>query len=195
MGFLDDADVSAQDAPDDPFGFGKEFWPVQITEVKDRKVTKDGDKYGTQLVWECLHPDKSDIKLGFGNWIQLPVPKPLQSEVPWDPKSQEAKKIIFDLVKLYEALGFKRDEMGGLGPDDLVNRPCLAKIFVRQNDEGFWQFNITAHKPMPEEGWEGSTSSANGQSNGQSTDDAIRAEMEAAKAAKAAKAEKAKADK
>lgn len=153
MGFLDDAGVSAQDAPADPFGFGKEHWPVQVIAVDEPKVTNNGERFGMMVTWRCVHPKFANMeKLGYGNWVQLPVPKALQGTIPWDKDSEEGKKVLFQLVKLFEALGFKKDEMGSVDGPKMVGRMALARISVKQDDEGFWKFNLFNMKPAPQDG-------------------------------------------
>lgn len=159
MGIFDDAEIEVNDIPKDPFGFGNGYWPVTVLTVGEMKQTTNretggpGDKIGTMITWGCNHPDAPQMEsLGRGNWQQLPVPTSLRGEIPWNPKSAEAKKVIYELSNLYAALGFSKDEFGGIELTDLVGRTAMAKIFPRQNKEGFWQFNIVGLKPVPDEG-------------------------------------------
>lgn len=154
-GFFEDAGVETTDAPDDPYGFGNEYHRIRIMELKDPAVTKSGDKFGIMITWAVDEPKYQGSpvskNLGYGNWQQLPVPKALQGSVPWDKNSEEGQKVLFNLRKLYEALGFKADEMKSVGPAELLYKGCLAKIKVTQNADGFWQFNPYALKPMGSE--------------------------------------------
>ena len=154
MGFFDDAEVEVNNIPDDPFGFGNDFWPTRIIEVKDPEITKNGQRFGMMIRWAVEHPKfdghyVSTQGLGYGNWQQLPVPKKLQGQVPWDNNSEEAVKVLFQLKELYKALGIPADQWGKVGKDDLLHKVCLSKIKVQQDENGFWQFRLTAQKPLP----------------------------------------------
>lgn len=179
MGFFDDADVEIAEIPDDPFGFGKDFWPIWVKEVKDPEVTKSGERYGMMVTWAVDHPDFEGTqvadKLGYGNWLQLPVPKPLQDRIPWDPKGSD-KKVLFDLKNLFLALGFTVDEMPTVDGPKMVGRRCLAKIGVKQNDQGFWQFNPYAFKPLGD--GDGMNEFAGKSGNGKSAKDVIADELD-----------------
>lgn len=177
MGFLDEADVDVNDIPDDPFGFGKEFWPIYITEIKDPEVTKSGERFGMMISWAVDHPKyvgtQVATKLGNGNWFQLPVPKVLQDQVPWDPKGKDVG-VLVNLKNLLLALGFGVDEMSGVGPAKMVGRRCLAKIKAEMGDMGFWQFNLQAFKPEGENSGNGLSEFAN---PGKSPEDLLKEEM------------------
>lgn len=153
MGFLDDAEVEVSDIPSDPYGFGNDYWTIFVKEVKKPEVTKKGDRFGMQIVWAVDDPQFANSpvanQLGYGNWVQLPVPKPLQNQIPWDAKSDEGRKVLFALTNIFRALGFSADEMGGVGPEEMKLRRCMAKIKVTQNENGFFQFNPYAFKPLP----------------------------------------------
>lgn len=154
MGFFDEAGINANEIPDDPFGFGNDFWPVRIIEIGDPKVTTNGDKYGMMLKWAIDHPRFQNSYLseglGNGNWTQLPVPKVLQEQgVPFDPANDpKHAAVLFNLGNLFTALGFSKDEMGGIGPNEMLGRGCLAKIKASQDDQGFWKFNLRQMKPF-----------------------------------------------
>lgn len=160
MGFFDDAEVEVNEISEDPFGFGNDYWPVKIVEIKDPEVTKSGDKVGMMVKWAVDHPKYANHfvgvngrGLGNGNWTQIPVPKALQNQVPWDPKNdQKHAEVLINLRKLFEALGFSADEMGGIGRKEMTGRKCLAKIRVSQDDNGFWKFNLPVFqmKPLPD---------------------------------------------
>lgn len=186
MGFFDDAEVEVNDIPDDPFGFGNDFWPVKIVEIKDPEVTKSGDKIGMMVKWAVDHPKYANHfvgvngrGLGNGNWTQIPVPKALQGSIPWDPANDEKHaQVLFNLRKLFEALGFSADEMGGVGRDEMLGRKCLAKIKVSQDDNGFWQFRLNAMKPIGSENG-ADEFTRNGTSNpGPSDNDVIKKALE-----------------
>lgn len=152
-GIFDDAGVDLNDIPDDPFDFGNEFWPIRIIELGDVKVTTNGDKVGMMMKWAVEHPKYDNHmvakQLGNGNWQRLPVPRALQGQIPWAPKSNpDDKKVLIDLRDLYVALGFSVDQMNGIKPSDLLGKICQAKIKPKKTPEGFWQFNIYAHKPF-----------------------------------------------
>lgn len=186
MGFLDDAGVEVNEIPDDPFGFGNDFWPVRIVEIKDPKLTTGGDKYGMMVKWAVDHEKYQSHfvaqGLGNGNWLQLPVPKVLQEQgVPWDPKNDEKHAtVLYNLRKLFEALGFRADEMSKVGKDEMLGRGCLAKIRPTMDENGFWQFRLVAMKPFASGGGaaeftkEG-TSNPNG---GLSPEDLLKRELE-----------------
>lgn len=156
MGFFDDAEVELNDIPDDPFGFGNDFWPVYVKEVGEPKVTKNGDRIGMMVTWAVDHPkfQNSQVadRLGYGNWVQIPVPKSLQGSIPWDPKSEEGQRTLFGLKQILSALGFSADEMGKVGPNEMIGRRCLAKIKATQNEMSYWQFNVYGFKPIPKDG-------------------------------------------
>lgn len=181
MGFLDDAGVTAQDAPNDPYGFGRDFWPVQIIAADEPQVTKSGDKFGMMITWRCTDPKYAHMeKLGM-DWLRLPIPKSHQGTIPWDPKSEEGQRVLFGLVNLLSALGFSKDEMGSVDENAMRGRSCLAKISVKQNEGGFWELRPYQHKPIPNApfGNEGLNEfTPQGASNsGTSIEDALKAEM------------------
>lgn len=157
MGIFDDADVDiANDIPNDPYGFGRDRWPVEIVEVRQPDISKSGKQYGTMVKYKCIDPTYSWMEsLGNGNWLQLPPPKYVLETAPdikWDKNSEQGKKCLFAIKQLFEGLGIPVDQWNSLEITDLVGKQCMAKIFPKQNDEGFWQFNVTGMKPMPEEG-------------------------------------------
>jgi hypothetical protein len=181
MGFFEDAGVDLNEIPDDPFGFGNDFWPVRIIEVGEPKVTGGGDKYGMMVKWAVNHPkyDGQQVAtqgLGLGNWTRLPIPEALQGSIPWDPKNNpEDKKVLIDLRDVFVALGFKNDEMGGVDGAKMLHRGCLVKIRAKRNDEGFWQFNLFAHKPLGD--GDGANEFAKGTSNGKTAAELLEEEI------------------
>lgn len=156
MGILEDAGIEPTDVPNDPYGFGRDYWPVQIIGVKAPDVSSSGKQYGTMLKWKCLAEQYSYMEsLGGGNWLQLPPPAHVLETIPtmeWDKSGMRGKQCIFNITRLYQGLGIPADQWAKINAEDLLNMRCMAKIFVKQNDEGFWQFNVTGHKPMPPEG-------------------------------------------
>lgn len=155
MGFFDDAEVDLNDIPDDEFGFGRDFWHIRIVEVDEPKVTKNQDKIGMMVKWAVMHEayngDKRTQQMR--QWIQLPVPKEYQGTIPWHPKENvEDKKVLVNLRKLFVALGFSNDEMGGVDGAKMLYRGCLSTINAKQNAEGFWEFSFYKMKPIPTEG-------------------------------------------
>ena len=154
MGFFEDAEVEVTEAPDDPYGFGKDFWPIYVVDVFDVKPTNNGNRFGMMVRWAVDHPKYQNHpvskQLGYGNWVQLPVPKPLQGQIPWDVKSEEGQKVLFNLKQILSALGFSVDEMGKVGPDEMKGRRCLAKISVKFDGQ-YWQLNPYAFKSIPED--------------------------------------------
>jgi hypothetical protein len=182
MGFFDDAEVNLNDVPDDPFGFGNDYWTVYVREVGEPKVTNNGNRFGMMVTWAVDDPkfQSSQVaeRLGYGNWVQLPVPKSLQGSVPWDVKSEEGQKCLFQLKTIFSALGFKADEMGGVGPAEMVGRRCLAKIKVSQNEGGYWQFNVYAFKPLPENSGNGSDEFTSSGTSNPGGKDLLKSELE-----------------
>lgn len=154
-GFFDEAGVNVQDVPDDPFGFGNEFWPLVVTEVGAPKVTGNKDKIGMMVKFAVDHPKYQghsvSKNLGNGNWFQLPVPKALQGEIPWDPQNNpKDMEAMVKLRRLFMALGFSKDELGSVNGAKMVGKRCMAKIFPRENEQGFWQFNLNGFKTVGE---------------------------------------------
>ncbi|MFG2268120.1 hypothetical protein [Streptomyces sp. NPDC048720] len=183
-GIFGDAGVDLNDIPDDPFDFGTAFWPIRVIGVGEAKVTGKGDKIGAMIKWAVEHPkyDGHPVseKLGNGNWQRLPVPRALQNEIPWDPRGNpDDKKVLIDLRDLYLALGFSTDQMAGIKLSDLVGTICLAKINPKKTPEGFWQFNIFAHKPYDPNSEEAQNSQAaqNVNSGGKSAEDLAAEEL------------------
>lgn len=157
MGMFDEAGIDINtDVPNDPYGFGKDYWPVEIVKADAPDVSKGGKQYGTMLRWKCLAPQYSYMEsLGYGNWLQVPPPLEVVKIVPelaFDKESEQGKKCIYILTTLLKGMGIPQDKWNSIKIPELLGMRCMAKIFVKQNEEGFWQFNITAHKPMPEEG-------------------------------------------
>lgn len=154
-GFFGDAGVNVADVPDDPFGFGNEPWPLVVTEVAKPKVTGNKDKIGMMVTFAVDHPKyqghQVSKQLGFGNWFQLPVPKPLQNQIPWDPQNNpKDMEAMVKLRRLFISLGFGVDELSGVNGEKMVGRRCMAKIFPKENEQGFWQFNLNGFKPIGE---------------------------------------------
>jgi hypothetical protein len=169
MGFFDEAEINLNEIPSDPFGFGNDFHTVFVADVADPKKTANGDRFGMMVTWAIDEPAYQNTQfaeaIGYGNWMQLPVPKVLQGEIPWDPKSPEGQKVLFNLKTVLSALGFGADEMGKVGPKEMKGRRCLAKIKTSQNAEGFWQYNIYAFKALPQGSDSGMGEFAKPQSN------------------------------
>lgn len=204
MGILDEAGVVATDVPKDPFGFGNDYWPVVLLEINPPKirdedgsiieyepgvlagVSSTGKSYGTNMVWAVLDARYEYLgngtgKLGFGQWFQLPAPKSIQHQVPFDKNSAEGKKLIYDWGILLKGLGFAADEMGAAGLQDIIGREALAKIYPKQDPEtGFWSFRVVNHKqPAKGEGTNSGTPAGNSSTSGLSAIDlAIRADLE-----------------
>lgn len=151
-GFLDEAGINANDIPDDPFGFGNDYWPVFVLEVGAPKVTKNKDKIGMMVKFAVDHPkfQGSFVSKGLGNgmWVQLPVPLAIRSQIPWDDEGEMEAQVKFNLKELYKALGFAKDEYGSINGKKLLNRRALTKIKVSRDDSGFWQFRLNAMKPV-----------------------------------------------
>lgn len=151
-GILDDAGISANDIPDDPFGFGNDFWPVYVVEVGAAKVTANKDKIGAMVKFAVDHPkyQGSYVSKGLGNgmWIQLPVPLAIRSQIPWNPEGEMEQKALYNLKELYKALGIPKDQFGKTKLSDLKNKRALTKIKVQMGDSGFWEFRLNAMKPI-----------------------------------------------
>lgn len=176
-GFFDEAGIKADEVPDDPFGFGKDFWPLRVMEVGKGKVTKNGDKIGMMIKFGVDHPNFQGTpladSLGNGNWYQLPVPLALRDRIQWEPGSSEAKDVMYKLGELYQALGFKRDEFGGVNGAKMLGRGMLAKVSPKRNAEGFWNFNLFQMKPMDQEGLRGNGAGVTAPSSGGKTDEEL----------------------
>lgn len=170
MGIFDEAGIDVNsDIPSDPYGFGKDYWPVEIVKADAPDVSKGGKQYGTMLRWKCIAPQYSYMEsLGYGNWLQVPPPKHVVDTVPsleFDKSSEQGKKCIFILASLFKGLGIPTDQWNSVNIEDLLGKRCMAKIFVKQDPEtGFWQFNIVGHKPMPEGDADGMSVFAGGDS-------------------------------
>lgn len=152
-GILDEAGINAQDIPEDPFGFGNDFWPVFVLEVGPAKVTANKDKIGTMVKFAVDHAKFQGsfvAKTGLGNgmWMQLPVPLALRSQIPWDPEGEKEQQALYNLKELYKALGFSKDQYGSIKLKDLVGRRALTKIKVGKSDTGFWEFRLNGMKPI-----------------------------------------------
>lgn len=180
MGFFDEAGVDVSDLSDDPFGFKDAFWKVRLVKIEAPKVTNGGDKFGSKIVWVVEHPRfdnqfVSNPEKGMGNWLQLPPPVPLHDQLGWDKDSADAKRLFFNFSKLLEALGFSRDEMPKVGAEEMLNQACFAKVRVSQNEAGFWQFNVYAHKALDDESLDNRAESNGGQVK--SADDIMKEEL------------------
>ncbi|GHF92237.1 hypothetical protein [Streptomyces griseosporeus] len=181
-GFFEEADVKVNDIPDDPFGFGNDFWPIYVVEVGPAKLTANKDKVGMMVKFAIDHPRFEGSafaeKLGNGHWYRLPVPLALRSQVPWDPNGDQEKRTLFQLKQLYSALGFKADEMPKVNGAMLVGRKMMAKIKPVQDDMGFYQFRLNSMKPyVPDSGDGASEFTKSGTSN-PSPQDLLKAELE-----------------
>lgn len=155
MGFFDEAGVNLNDIPDDPFGFGNDFWPIRLVEVGEPKVTANQDKIGMMVKW-AVNDDAYASNLPtqqMRQWIQLPVPEAYWGSINWDPKNDpDHKKVLINLRDLFLALGFKNDEMGSVDGAKMLYRGCLAKVKPKKNSEGFWEFSLYQMKALPTDG-------------------------------------------
>lgn len=153
-GFFEEAGVEGNDVPDDPFGFGNEFWPLYVVEVGKPKVTKNKDKIGMMVKFAVDHEKyrgkRVSESLGNGNWYRLPVPLPIRSQIPWNPEGEDEQSAIFKLGQLYGALGFSKDQYKKVNGALMKDKRFLAKIRVTQDEQGFWKFNIQNMKPIGE---------------------------------------------
>lgn len=188
-GFFEEAEVDVHSIPDDPFGFGNDYWPIRIIEVGDPKVTQGGDKIGMMVKWVVDHPNYHNhyvgkTGLGNGQWFQLPVPVKLRGEIPWDPQSDDAKNVTYKLGKLYEALGFPKDRWAKVNKGLLIGAGCLTKIKPVMGDSGFWEFRFNGMKPFPAEGsaqgYGEFAQPGNSNSGGKSEEELLRDELNGA---------------
>lgn len=179
MGILDDAEVTGNEIPKDPFGFGNDYWPValiafnrpKLAEGMDPSIAKErphadisstGKQYGGMAVFRILderyqylgsnNPNQMPGQLGFGQWFALPSPKWAREQVPFDKESQEGKQLIFNWSRLCFGMGIPVDQIGSADIPDIIGKTGLAKIRVSQDENEFWQFRVGAFKPMPKEG-------------------------------------------
>ena len=181
-GIFADAGVNVAEVPDDPFGFGNDFWPLVVVEVGKAKVTGNKDKIGMMVTFAVDHPKyqghQVSKQLGYGNWFQLPVPKPLQGQIPFDPKNNpKDSEAMVKLKKLFVSLGFPADQLKGVKAEMLVGKRCMAKIFPKENEQGFWQFNINGFKAVDgntDSNWSGN---GGGTSESKSAADLLKEEM------------------
>lgn len=189
-GIFADADVNLSDVPDDPFGFGQNFWPVRVVSVGKAKVTQGGDKIGMMVKFIVDHPNYNnhwvgdpEKGLGNGQWTQLPVPKKLQGQIPWDPKNNpKDMQALTNLKNFYKSLGYGVDEMARIHPQDIVGKGFLTKIKVTQDDNGFWQFRFNSPKPFgdgngAEEFTRAGTSNPGGKSQAELDEEALTKEL------------------
>ena len=182
-GFLDEAGINANDIPDDPFGFGNEYWPVFVVEVGKPKVTANKDKIGMMVKFAVDHPKYQGSfvakQLGNGNWTQLPVPTALRSQIPWDPEGEQEQQVLYRLKELYKALGFAKDEYGSVNGAKMLNRRMLTKIKVSQDDNGFWQFRFNNMKPIGDgNGADEFTQTGQSNGGGKSPEELLKEELE-----------------
>lgn len=181
-GFLDEAGIDANDIPDDPFGFGNDFWPVFVLEVGKPKVTEKKDKIGMMVKFAVDHEkyQNSYVSKGLGNgmWVQLPVPLALREQIPWDPEGEKEQQVLFNLKELYKALGFAKDEYGKVNGTKMLHRRALTKIkAIRDENTGYWNFRLNGMKPVAEnETSQDGTSPANG---GKSPEQLLKEELAA----------------
>lgn len=177
MGILDDAEVEVNDIPKDPFGFGNDYWPLQLIDVRPPKdkegnpskrdhldISSTGKSYGGMFVFRCLDeryaymgstdPEQMSGQLSkYGQWTSVPPPKWAQEIVPFDKNSVDGKKLIFNWTQLCSALGFGVDEIGKLDIPHILGKTCLGKIRAKLDDEtGFWEIRVGMLKVMPPEG-------------------------------------------
>jgi hypothetical protein len=123
-GFFGEAGIDATEVPDDPFGFGNDFWPLVCIEVGQAKVTANKDKIGMMVKFAVDHPKFQGApvgeKLGNGNWYQLPVPLALREQIPWDPEGDKEKKALYNLGELFKAMGFPKDQWKSVNGKKMV---------------------------------------------------------------------------
>lgn len=185
-GFFDEGGVDVNEVPDDPYGFGKEFWPIFVVEVGPAKVTKKKNMIGMMVKFAIDHPSFQGTrfaeKLGNGNWYRLPVPVALRGQIPWDPNGVDEKKALFQLGQLYGALGFPKDQWGKINGAIMKDKRFLAKIRVSQDDQGFPRFNLQNPKPIgSEDGLDEFAKPGNSSQNGGlSPEELLKKEMEEA---------------
>ena len=179
-GFFEDAN----DIADDPFGFGNDFHTVYVTEVGDAKVTAGKDKIGMMVKFAVDEPKYQGTmvanSLGNGNWYQLPVPKPLRSQIPWDPNGEKEQRALYNLKELFGALGFAADEMGSVNGKKMIGRRMLTKIKVSRDENGFFQFRLNAPKSIPagSDAGMGEFTSSGTSNGGKSPEELLREELE-----------------
>jgi hypothetical protein len=185
-GFFEEAGINANDIPEDAYGFGNRHWPLVVVKVDKPKVTGNQDKIGMKVYFAVDHPKYAghqvSKQLGWGNWIQLPVPKVLQNQIPWDPENnpKDAATMV-NLRKLFEALGFKADELGKVNGPKMIGRRCMARIKVSQNDQGFDQFNLNNFKTVGEgtdEGWSEYKQGSSSNGGAKSAEELLKEELE-----------------
>lgn len=170
MGILDDAEVSGNEIPKDPFGFGNDYWEVELYDVRPPKdeqgnpsqqqfadIAKSGKSYGAMFVFRVL--DERFAYLGsnsenqvpgqlgaYGQWWTLPSPKWARDRVPFDKNSKEGKQLVFNWSRLCYAVGIPVDQIGAADFQDVIGKSCLAKVKVTEDDNGFWQFRCVGFK-------------------------------------------------
>lgn len=183
MGILDEAEVSGNQIPKDPFGFGNDFWPVvvlsftrpkpssELSEEEQRRliaerpyadISSSGKQYGGMIAFRIMderyqylgvnNPNQMPGQLGFGQWFQLPSPKWAREQVPFDINTPEGKKIVHAWSTLCIAAGIPIDKIGAADIPDIVAKPMLAKIYAKEDENGFYQFRVAGWKPMPKPG-------------------------------------------
>jgi hypothetical protein len=170
-GFFGEAGIDATEVPDDPFGFGNDFWPLVCIEVGQAKVTANKDKIGMMVKFAVDHPKFQGApvgeKLGNGNWYQLPVPLALREQIPWDPEGDKEKKALYNLGELFKAMGFPKDQWKSVNGKKMVGRRISAKIKATKDDNGFWQFRLNQMKEIDggaDSNWSGGTPAGNTES-------------------------------
>lgn len=125
-------------------------------------ISSSGKQYGGMIVFRILderyqylgsnNPNQMPGQLGFGQWFQLPSPKWAREQVPFDKNSVEGRKIIHSWGTLCIALGIPLDKVASADIPDIIGKTCLAKIYVREDDNGFPQFRVAGWKQMSKEG-------------------------------------------
>jgi hypothetical protein len=168
MGILGNAGVSPNEVPKDPFGFGNDYWPVKLVNVKPRKdsdqeyvdISSSGKQFGGMFVFQVLderfaflganNPTQVPGQLGFGQWWALPSPEWARAAVPFDLNSQEGKQLVHNWGKLTKAMGIPADVDADIA--DLIGKTCLAKIFPKEDENGYWQFRVAGFKQLPKDG-------------------------------------------
>jgi len=168
MGILGNAGITPNEVPKDPFGFGNDYHPVKLVNVKPRKdsdqeyvdISSSGKQFGGMFIFQVLDERWSFLgkgndsqvpgQLGFGQWWALPSPEWARSAVPFDFNSPDGKKLVHAWAKLVDAMGIPADVDADI--PDVIGKTCLAKIYPKEDENGFWQFRVAGFKPIPKDG-------------------------------------------
>lgn len=212
MGILDDLGIGTNEVPKDPFGFGNDYWQVTLLDFvapkqddgnggripsqnKYADISSSGKQYGGMAVFRVMderfaflganNPNQMPGQLGFGQWFQLPSPSWAQAQVPFDKNSPDGKKIVYNWVTLCLAMGYGIDEVGKLDIPDVIGKVCQAKIYPKEDENGYWGFRVAGWKPLGAKGDGGSPTgigefTKGGQSNAADAGGSTMSEMERA---------------